>query len=127
MASPNSNILYKYESMRVKWSRCFEESNPPVADSIKTFFQYFYRNHRNFSFVIGELFDGSTHLLVKPAKYQQIMDEIEEQIDYEETLPEVAQTRDATVIKRRKSFQDFQSFKDFCKALKDNNFEIERR
>ena len=126
MASGNSDILYKYESMRIKWSRTFEEDgNHEAADSIKTFFRNFYRNHRNFTFVVGELFDGTTHLFVKPSKYRQVKDEIEEQID--EILPDVAQMRNVTIIKKRKSFEDFQSFRDFCNSLKENNFAIENR
>ena len=111
--------------MRVKWSRCLEESHPRKANRINNYFNHFYRNHRNFTFAVGELFDGTTYLLVKPAKYQKIKKEIEDEI--EENLPEVAQVRNATIIKRKKSFPDFQSFKDYCKALKDKKFEIERR
>lgn len=125
MTSVNPNILYKYESMRVKWCRSFEEESPRVARSIKNFFQYFYRNHRNFNFVVGQMFDGTIHLLVKPRNYRQIKEEIEEQIG--ETLPEVAQIRDVTVLRKRKTFQDFQSFKDFCNSLRDENSEIVRR
>ena len=105
-------------------SRCLEESHPRKADWVKNYFKY-YRNHRNFTFAVGELFDGTTYLLVKPAKYHQIKEEIEDII--EENLPEVAQVSNATIIKRKKSFPDFQSFKDYCKALKDKKFEIERR
>ena len=125
MASVNPNVLYKYESMRVKWSRCFEDENPRAARSIKNFFQYFYRNHKNFSFVVGQMFDDTSYLLVKPRNYRQIKEEIEEQIG--ETLPEVAEIRDATVLRKRKTFQDFQSFKDFCKLLRNENNEIVRR
>ena len=126
MASGNSDVLYKYESMRIKWSRCFEEvRNDHVADSIKTFFGNFHRNHRGFTFVVGELYDGTTHLFVKQSKYRQIKNEIEERVD--ETLPDVAQFRDVTIIKRRISFQGFQSYRDFGNILKEKNLEVERR
>jgi len=125
MTSADQNVLYKYESMRVKWSRCFEDESPRVARSIKNFFQYFYRNHRNFNFVVGEMFDDTTHLLVKPRNFRQIKAEIEGQIG--ETLPEIAQMRDVKVVRQRKAFPDYQSFKNFCKLLKDENREIVRR
>ena len=125
MASGSSNIFYKYESMRVKWSRCLEESHPREANWVKNYFKNFYRNNSKFTFSVGELFDGTVHLLVEPAKYQQIKEEIEGEI--EENLPEVAQDRNDTIIIRRKSFPDFQSFKNYCKALKNENFEIEKR
>ncbi|CAH3033258.1 unnamed protein product [Porites lobata] len=126
MASGNSDVLYKYESMRIKWSRCFEEvRNDHVADSIKTFFRNFHRNHRGFTFVVGELYDGTTHLFVKQSRYRQIKNEIEERVD--ETLPDVAQFRDVTIIKRRISFQGFQSYRDFGNILKEKNLEVERR
>ena len=71
------------------------------------------------------MFDDTSYLLVKRRNYCQIKEEIEEQIG--ETLPEVAEIRDATVLRKRKTFQDFQSFKDFCKLLRDENNEIVRR
>ena len=125
MSSTNQNILYKYESMRVKWSRCFEEESPRVARSIKSFFQYFYRNHRNFNFVVGKLFDDTIYLLVKPLNYRQIKDEIEKQ--FGKFLPDVAQMKDVKVLRERKTFQDFQSFKNFSKLLRDENCEVARR
>ena len=125
MTSVNQNTLYKYESMRVKWSRCLEKESPQVARSIKNYFQHFYRNHRNFNFVVGQMFDDTIYLLVKPGNYRQIKGEIEEQIG--KTLPEVAQMRDVKVLRKRKTFQDFQSFKNFCKLLRDENSEIVRR
>ena len=125
MSSADQNVLYKYESMRVKWSRCFKDESPRVAPSIKNFFQHFYRNHRNFNFVVGEMFDDTIHLLVKPSNFRQIKAEIELQIG--KTLPEVAQMRDVKVLRQRKTFQDFQSFKNFCKLLRDENREIVRR
>jgi len=117
--------MYKYESMRVKWSRCLEEESPRVARSIKNFFQHFYRNHRNFNFVVGQMFDGTTYLLVKPRNYRQIKEEIEKLIG--KPLPEVAQMRNVNVLRKREVFQDFQSFKNFCKLLRDGNSEIVRR
>ena len=96
MASRNSNVLYKYESMRTKWCRWFEGSDPWAANWIKKFFKYFYRDHRNFKFVVGELFDGKTFLLVKPTMYEQIKEEIEEEID--ETLPDVAQSINQSIL-----------------------------
>lgn len=74
---------------------------------------------------MGQIFDDTSYLMVKPRNYRQIKEEIEEQI--EGTLPEVAEIRDATVLRKRKTFQDFQSFKDFCKLLRDENNEIVRR
>ena len=125
MTSVNQNTLYKYESMRVKWSRCFEEKSSRVARSIKNFFHYFHRNHRDFHFVVGQMFDDTIHLLVKPRNYRQIKEEIEKQIG--ETLPEVAQIRDVNILRKRQTFQDFQSFKNFCKLLRNENSEIVRR
>ena len=121
VTSEKSNVLYKYESMRLKWSRCFEENDPQGADWVKTFFRdrNFYRKHKHFTFVIGELVDGTTQLLVQPATYRRIKEEIEEGID--ETLPEVRQITDATIIEEEKTFQDFQSFADFRNAQKEEH------
>ena len=67
--------------------------------------------------MVGELYDGTTHLFVKQSKYRQIKNEIEERVD--ETLPDVAQFRDVTIIKRRISFQGFQSYRDFDNVLRE--------
>ncbi|XP_068711864.1 uncharacterized protein [Montipora foliosa] len=125
MASENLNILYKYHSMKTKWSRCFEDCDPRLADFVKRFFTNFYRDHRKFTFLVGEMFDGTRHLLVSPPKYQQIKQEIEEEI--EEILPEVAEVRDAKIAKRKKSFGNLQAFIDYCENLRDENLETERR
>ena len=45
----------------------------------------------------------------------------------DETLPDVAQFRDVTIIKRRISFQGFQSYRDFGNILKEKNLEVEIR
>ena len=71
------------------------------------------------------MFDDTIHLLVKPRNYRQIKEEIEKQIG--ETLPEVAQIRDVNILRKRQTFQDFQSFKNFCKLLRNENSEIVRR
>ena len=71
------------------------------------------------------MFDDTVHLLVKPRNYRQIKEEIEEEIG--ETLPEVAQMKDVNILRKRKTFQDFQSFKNFCKLLRDENSKIGRR
>ena len=71
------------------------------------------------------MFDDTVHLLVKPRNYRQIKEEIEEEIG--ETLPEVAQMKDVNILRKRKTFQDFQSFKNFCKLLRDENSKIVRR
>ena len=112
--------------MRLRWSRCFEESgNYQAAASIKTFFSNFIRNHRNFTFVVGELFEGTTHLLVEPSKYQQIKAEIEARIG--KTLPDLGQLRDVKIIEGRKSFPNFNSFRSFSNTLKEKNDEVGRR
>ncbi|XP_068711861.1 uncharacterized protein [Montipora foliosa] len=125
MASGNLNILYKYHSMKTKWSRCFEDRDPRLADFVKRFFTNFYRDHRKFTFLVGELLDGTRHLLVSPPKYQQIKQEIEEEI--EEILPEVAEARGAKIVKQKKSFGNLQAFIDYCENLRDENLEIEKR
>lgn len=124
MASVERNILYKYHSMRTKWIRAFEEGNP-AALRIENFFKSFYKNHSNFTFVIGKLCDGTTHLLLTPDKYHQIKEEIEQEIP--ETLPEVAQSRDVTILDQGKSFPNYRSFEKFCKDLKNENIDISER
>ena len=75
--------------------------------------------------MVGELYDGTTHLFDKWSKYRQIKNEIEERVD--ETLPDVAQFRDVTIIKKGISFQGFQSYRDFDNVLREKNLEVERR
>ena len=103
MATPvNRNIFYKYEAMRTKWSRCFEDVNPRASGTIKTFFNTFHKNHRGFTFVEGELFDETIYLLVSPDQYNQIKEEIEKKVG--DTLPDVSKSRDVTIKDSGKSF-----------------------
>ena len=70
MASANPDILYKFESMRTKWTRCFEEDKPDIAKTVRHFFgRQFYRKHKHSTYVIGELPDG-IFLFVKPTMYE---------------------------------------------------------
>ena len=95
MASANPDILYKFESMRTKWRRCFEEDKPDIAKTVRHFFgRQFYRKHKHSTYVIGELPEGIFRL--KPTMYQNLKKKIEEQI--EEMLPDVRPTAGATLL-----------------------------
>ena len=125
MASANPDILYKFESMRTKWRRCFEEDKPDIAKTVGHFFgRQFYRKHKHSTFVIGELPDG-IFLFVKPAMYQNLKNKIEEQI--EETLPDVRPTTGAIVIENEKCFPHEQSFREFLDARKEEHYKSVQR
>lgn len=127
MASPgNRNIFYKYESVKTKWSRQFEGKNEKATAIIKNFFKFFYRDHRDLTFVEGKLFDKTTHLFLSPEQYKQIKDEIEETLNGE-TLLEVSQLRDVTILDERKRFPNFQSFVKFSSKIHAENRKIEER
>lgn len=123
-SSENRNFFYKYESMRTKWSRFFDQGNAK-AGTIRTFFNTFHKNHRGFTYVVGELFDESIQLLVSPDQYNQIKEEIEKKVG--ETLPDVSRSRDVIIKARGKSFPNLQSFKNYSKTLNEQNKEIEKR
>lgn len=126
MATPvNRNIFHKYEAMRTKWSRCFEDVNPRASGTIKTFFNTFHKNHRGFTFVEGELFDETIYLLVSPDQYSQIKEEIEKKVG--ETLPDVSKLRDVTIKDSGKSFPNLQSFRNYSSTLNKQNKEVEKR
>ena len=120
MASANPDILYKFESMRTKWTRCFEEDKPDIAKTVRHFFgRQFYRKHKHSTYVIGELPEGIFRL--KPTMYQNLKKKIEE------TLPDVRPTAGATVIEEEKWFPDKQSFTEFLDANREEHYKSVER
>ena len=116
---------HKYESIRIEWSNHFKDKFAKQAHIAQAFFKNFHRNHRGFQFVVAELFDGTTHILVEAGKYLKIKEELEKITG--RSLPDVSNVSDVKVKERAKSFRDFQSHKDFSLSLKTANDKIKAR
>ena len=110
---------HKYESMRIEWTIFFEQNFPGQKRIVADFFKNFLRNHRGFLFVIGEVFDGTTHALVSAEKYADIKVELEKKTG--RSLPEVSNTSAVKIKDDGRSFPDFQTFLAFSKSLKAEN------
>ncbi|KAJ7394126.1 hypothetical protein OS493_003804 [Desmophyllum pertusum] len=88
------------------------------------FFHHFHRNHPRLPFMIGELFDGTTHVVVSVEEYVGIKDELQRKT--RQSLPDVSyiNDRDVTIKEERKSFPHYQSYRDFSMPLKVENDRI---
>ena len=117
--------FHKYESIRIEWTKYFEKNYFDQAHTVKGFFKTFHRTHKGFQFVIAELFDGTTHPLVRAEDYQAVKEELERRTG--KTLPEVSYVSDVKVKDERKSFTHFDCYQDFSMSLKDQNDTIRRR
>ena len=113
---------HKYESMRIEWSNHFKNDYPKQEHIVQAFFKNFHRNHRGFQFVVAELFDGTTHILVEAGKYLKIKEELEKITG--RSLPDVSSGSYVKVQERAKSFHDLQSYRDFSLSLKMENDKI---
>ena len=116
---------YKYESIRIEWGKHFKNNFAGEEHVVQAFFKNFHRNHRGFQFVIAELFDGTTHVLVDSEKYLKIKEELEEQTG--KVLPNVTNYCAEKVKEKAKTFQGFQSHRDFSLSLKNSNDKIKAR
>ena len=116
---------HKYESIRIEWSNHFKNKDAKQEQIVQAFFKNFHRNHRGFQFVVAELFDGTTHLLVESGKYLKIKDELEKITG--RSLPDVSNVSDVKVKDRARSFHNFQSHRDFSLSLKMANDKIKAR
>jgi len=116
---------YKYESIRIEWSIHFKNNFAQQVPIVQAFFQNFHQNHRGFQFVVAELFDGTTHVLVDSEKYLKIKEELEKITG--KTLPDVTSYCAVKVKEKAKSFQGFQSHKNFSLSLKNWNDKIKAR
>lgn len=117
--------FHKYESIRIEWTRYFENNYFNQAHIVKGFFKTFHRTHKGFQFVIAELFDGTTHPLVRAEDYQGVKEELERRTG--KTLPEVSNVSDVKIKDERKSFIDLESYRDFSMSLKGQNDTLKRR
>ena len=117
--------FHKYESIRIEWTKYFEKNYFDQAHTVKGFFKTFHRTHKGFQFVIAELFDGTTHPLVRADDYQAIKEELERRTG--KTLPEVSNVSDVKIKDERKSFTDLEFYRDFSMSLKEENDRIRRR
>ena len=121
----NRDRFHKYESIRIEWTKYFEKNYFDQAHIVKGFFKTFHRTHKGFQFVIAELFDGTTHPLVRADDYQAVKEELERRTG--KALPEVSNVSDVRIKEERKSFTDLESYRDFSMSLKDQNDKIKRR
>ena len=116
--------FHKYESIRIEWTRYFEKNYFEQVHIVKGFFKTFHRTHKGFQFVIAELFDGTTHPLVRAEDYQPVKEELERRTS--KTLPEVSNVSDVRIKDERK-FTDFESYREFSMSLKVQNDAIRQR
>ena len=117
---------HKYESIRIEWTKYFENKFPRQKHIVSSFFPNFHRNHPGFQFVIAALnFDGTTHVLVSAEKYEVIKDELEKKTG--RSLPDVSNVSDVKIKEERKSFPNYQSYMDFSMPLKTGNDRIKAR
>ena len=116
---------HKYESIRIEWSNHFKNNFAKQEHIVQAFFKNFHLNHRGFQFVVAELFDGTTHILVDSSKYREIKEELEKKTG--RSLPEVSNVSDVKVKDRARSFRNFQSHRDFSLSLKMANDKIKAR
>lgn len=123
----NRDHFHKYESIRIEWTKYFEKNYFDQAHTVKGFFKTFHRTHKGFQFVVAELFDGTTHCLVRAEDYEAIKQELERRTG--KTLPEVSNVKmkDVTIKEERKSFADFESYREFSMSLKYENDKIRQR
>ena len=120
-----SDRYYKYESIRIEWSIHFKDNFAQQEPIVSAFFQNFHRNHRGFQFVVAELFDGTAHVLVDSEKYLKIKKELEKITGKD--LPNVTNYCVVKVKEKSKSFQGFQSHRNFSLSLKNSNDKIKAR
>ena len=120
-----SDRYYKFESIRIEWKVHFENNFAQEVSAVSAFFQNFHRNHRGFQFVVAELFDGTTHVLVDSEKYLQNKEELEKLTG--RSLPRVTSYCVVKVKEKAKSFQGFQSHRNFSLSLKNSNDKIKAR
>ena len=114
--------FYKYESIRIEWTKHFENHNFDEVHVVKRFFHH---THRQLRFVVAKLFDETTHLVVRADDYRWIKEELERRT--KKSLPEVSHVSGVKILRSRKSFLDSESHLEFSMSLKNNNDKIRHR
>ena len=120
-----SDRYYKFESIRIEWNIHFKNNFVQQVPIVSAFFHNFHRKHPGFQFVVAELFDGTTHVLVDSEKYLKIKEELEKIT--RRSLPNVTSYCVVKVNEKAKSFEGFQSHRNFSLSLKNSNDKIKAR
>ena len=120
-----SNRMYKYESIRIEWILHFQKHHTDYHRTVKNFFDDFHERHKGFQYVIGQIFDGTTHVLVDPDTYRKIKEELERKTGKE--VPEVSSVSDVSITNNKVMFENATSYRQFSFSLKIKNDEIKRR
>ena len=115
--------FFKYESIRIEWTKHFENHYFDEVHVVRGFFKNFHRTHRRL--VVAKLFDETTHLVVRADDYRRIKEELERRT--EKSLPEVSHVSGVKILLSRKYFLDSESHLEFSMSLKNMNDKIRHR
>ena len=73
--------FFKYESIRIEWTKYFENEHWRELGIVKDFFYGFHKNHQQLIYTVAKIFDGTTHVLVVDSDdYIKIKNELEKKL-----------------------------------------------
>ena len=117
--------FYKYESIRIEWTKHFENRWFHRDLVGRELIQFFHFPHELIQFVVVKLFDETTHLVVRADDYRRIKEKLERRT--QESVPEVSHVSGVKIVQDRKFFLDLFSYREFSKSLKHKNDKIRQR
>ena len=117
--------FYKYESIRIEWTKHFENHSFGKVGVERELFKFFHRPHKRIQFVVVKLFDETTHLVVRADDYRRIKEKLERRT--QGYVPEVSHVSGVKIVQDRKSFLHFNSHREFSMSLKNKNDKIRQR
>ena len=119
----NEKRFFKYESIRIEWTKYFENEHWRELSVVKGFFSGFHKNHQQLVYTVAKIFDGTTHVLVNNADFIKIKRELERKTGI--SLPDphdvTSKEHQEFVIKERRTFTSHNDFRSCLENLKYQN------
>ena len=98
--------------MRKKWMWYINNNAPSKTNDLRTFFNFFIKNHSGYRFTVAKIYSGLYELGITSQQYEEIKRQLEKIVKVplpDARLSEVADSRSLS----RRSFGNLQQFRNF--------------
>ena len=125
----SEKTFFKYESIRIEWTKHFEKERWRELGIVKDFFYGFHKNHRQLVYTVAKIFDGTTHVLVDSDDFIKIKKELERKTGKSLPKPHDIEPKNEQefVVKERRTFPSHDAYRSYSLQLKSQNDAVRQR
>ena len=119
--------FFKYESIRIEWTKHFEKEHWRELGIVKDFFYGFHKNHRQLVYTVAKIFDGTTHVLVDSDDFIKIKNELERKTGKSLPKPHDVSAGVEFAVKERRTFPSHDAYMNYSRQLKSQNDAVKQK